>query len=118
MTTWRKAMITETNIKNLPEGKYFTEIGYSQSYPWVEVKRTAKTVTLAKVNVEKDPDWKPEIQPGGFCGHCSNQHAQTWLFGDIDLNQTKTIRKTKLGWSHSGVKFIEDRAREFYDYNF
>ena len=42
----------KTNIKNLPEGHtYFTENGYSQSYPWVEIERTAKTVTLAKIEV-------------------------------------------------------------------
>ena len=72
--------MTDTNIKNLPEGRnYFTETGYSQSYPWVEVKRTKTTVTLAKVNVKRDPDWKPEILPGGFAGHCTNQHQQTCI---------------------------------------
>jgi hypothetical protein len=112
--------MTKTNIKNLPEGKYFTEYGYSQSYPWVEIKRTAKTVTLARVRVKADPEWlaKKEFSPGGFCGHCSNQHEQTWLFDEIVPEYTKVIRQTKKGWSHMGDKFIEDRAIEFYDYNF
>lgn len=112
--------MTKTNIKNLPEGKYFTEYGYSQSYPWFVVKRTEKTVTLARVEVETDPEWlaKRGFHAGGFCGHCSNQHEQTWLFTSITPWCTKVIRKTKTGWSHKGVKFIEDRAIEFYDYNF
>lgn len=108
-----------TNIKNLPEGRtYFTEYGHSQTYPWVEVKRTAKTVTLAKVNVKRDPDFVPDFIPGGFCAHCTNQSEQTWLFDAIDETYTKTIRLTKRGWTDKGVKFRENVAREFYDYNF
>lgn len=113
--------MTKTNIKNLPEGlKYWTEYGYSQSYPWVEVSRTEKTVTLARVEVENDPEWlaKKEFHPGGFFGHTSNQYDQTWLFKSIRDQHTKTIRKTKNGWSLKGVQFAEDRAINFYDYNF
>lgn len=110
--------MTDTNIKGLPEGKYFTEIGYSQSYPWMEIKRTATTVTLARVIVERDPEFTPEIVPGGFVGHCTNQHAQTWLYRGIKPTDTVTIRKTQRGWSNKGVKFIEDLALEFYDWNF
>jgi hypothetical protein len=109
----------KTNIKNLPEGlTYFTENGYSQSYPWVEIDRTPKTVTLAKVEVSRDPEWKPSITPGGFCGHCDNQHEQTWLFKRIVPGWTKTVRITKRGWAHKGVRFDEGCAIEFYDYNF
>lgn len=111
--------MTKTNIKNLPEGlNYFTEWGYSDSYPWVEVKRTAKTVTLRKVLVKKDPEFTPHILPGGFAGHCTNQHEQTWLFDRIDLSGTKTIRLTKKGWALKGVRYSEGVAREFYDWNF
>lgn len=110
--------MTQTNIKNLPPGNYFTEIGYSQSYPWVEIKRTAKTVTVAKVLVLPDPEWKPEISPGGFAGHCHNQHLQTWLYGGVQKDRTRILRATRLGWSHKGVRFVEGTAREFYDYNF
>jgi len=109
----------DTNIKNLPTGlNYFTERGYSQSYPWAEVKRTAKTVTLAKVHVMRDPDWKPEMHVGGFCAHCSNQLEQTWLFDRLDWDYTRTVRATNLGWSDRGTIFVEGRAVEFYDYNF
>jgi len=113
-------MTVKTNIKNLPEGhNYFTEWGYTQSYPWVEIHRTAHTVTLAQVVVGPDPEWKPEIIAGGFAGHCTNQHEQTWLFKKIDDRVTKTIRKNKNGfWVYKGTGFTEGVAREFYDYNF
>lgn len=112
-------MKLNTNIKNLPEDKiYFTEHGYSQNYPWAEIKRTSKTVTLAKIDVKKDPDWIPEMISGGFCAHCANQSDQTWLFDKIDETRTKTIRMTKHGWASKGVRFTENSAIEFYDYNF
>lgn len=112
-------MPTDTNIKNLPEGEYFTEVGYSQQYPWVEVKRTAKTITLSRVEVTADPEWKPEFIPGGFAAHCTNQHAQTWAFDRIDHQNQTTIRLTKTGqWKRGSTRFIAGRAKYFYDYNF
>lgn len=110
----------KTNIKNLPDGNYFTESGWSQSYPWVEVARTAKTVTLAKVEVLPDPEWKAKMDfiPGGFCGHMANQSEQTWLFDKINPARTKKVFATKRGWASKGVKFSEGQAVEFYDYNF
>jgi hypothetical protein len=117
--------MTKTNIKNIPDGNYFTECGYSQQYPWVEIKRTAKTVTVAKVRVVKDPDWKPEMHPGGFAAHCSNQSEQTWIYDGVNMEHTRTIRRVKSPycgeetmWAHRGTRFIEGRAVEFYDYNF
>ncbi|MCB1423202.1 MAG: hypothetical protein KDJ69_12205 [Nitratireductor sp.] len=107
-----------TNIKNLPEGEYMTEHGYSQSYPWKVIARTPATATLARVHVERDPEWQPEFHPGGFAAHCSNQSDQTWLFGRLDEADTITVRKTKYGWRRKGVGFTEQMARHFYDYNF
>lgn len=111
--------VTATNIKDLPEGNYFTEIGYSERYPWREVSRTAKTVTLQKVLVRHDPEWaaKREFIPGGFCGHVPNQSEQTWLYKGLGQS-TMRIFKTKRGWGRKGVRFVEGAAHEFYDYNF
>jgi len=111
-------MTEYANIKNLPEAQYFTERGYTQAYPWVVVKATAKTRTLARVLVEQDPDWKPKMIPGGFAAHCTNQNAQTWLYAGVDMDNQKTVRLTKKGWALRGTRFIEDRAVHFYDYNF
>lgn len=108
----------QTNIKGLPEGNYFTEIMYSDQHAWREVARTPKTVTVQRVAVDKDPAWIAikEFHPGGFCGHTSNQHAQTWVFKEF--RETRTLRLTKRGWAHKGTRFVEGRATEFYDYNF
>lgn len=115
-------MTTHTNIKNLPMGPgntYFTEHGYSQSYPWKEIKRTAKTRTLAKVEIKRDPEWKPEMIPGGFAAHCTNQQQQTWLYDHVDMDATVTVRMNKKGeWVRHGTRYTEDRAVYFYDYNF
>jgi hypothetical protein len=111
-------MNTRTNLKGLPDGVYFTERGYTQSYPWVQIKRTDKTATIAKVLVGPDPDWHPEIIPGGFAGHCTNQRDQTWLYAGVDLGNTRRIRLTRQGWMLHGTRYAEDRAIEFYDYNF
>jgi hypothetical protein len=111
--------MTGTNIKNLPEGRtYFTECGWTDRSPWVQVRRTAKTATLARVNVTPDPDWKPNFHAGGFSAHCSNQGDQTWLFDDIDEGSTVTIRLTNRGWKRHNVSFSEGNARRYYDYNF
>jgi len=111
--------MTNTNIKNLPAGNtYFSECGYSDTRVWVEVKRTAKTVTLAPVEVERDPEWKPDFSVGGFAGHCNNQSDQTWLFDHIDYRINRTVRMTIKGWSYRGITFVENTARYLYDYNF
>lgn len=116
-------MTTNTNIKNLPENRtYFTERMYSDSSVWVEISRSAsgKTITLAKVDVSVDPEWtaKRQTHSGGFCAHVSNQHEQTWLFKEISETMTTKIRQTNKGWTHQGVKFTENLAWNFHDYNF
>jgi len=108
-----------SNIKNIPENKkYMTMLCYSDAKPYVVVKETAKTKTLSPVRVGRDPDWKPEIEVGGFAGHCTNQREQTWLYEEIDENSQIRVFKTKRGWAYKGIRFAEDRAVYFHDYNF
>jgi len=108
-----------TNVKNLPTDQtYFTRHGYSDDGVWVVLKRTAKTVTLARVNCSLDPEFKPEFSGGGFAAHCSNQSDQTWLFDRVETNYTITARLTKNGWRGDGTQFSENRAWRFYDFNF
>ena len=113
-----------TNIKNLPEGEYMTETGYSQTYAFKVIKRTATTATLQPVKVEKDPEWKPEFVSGGFAGHCTNQHKQTWLYSGLG-DDTITVRLIKSRycesdklWGSKGREFIANGAEHHYDYNF
>jgi hypothetical protein len=104
-----------TNINNLPEGEYVTEHGYSQSYPYVVVKRTAKSITIAEVKV-KSGDWSPEFVVGGFVANCTNQHEQKWEYDGINLAHQKTVRWSNRGWAKGTIK--EGKAVYFYDYNF
>ena len=116
-----------TNIKNLPAGRrYFTELapdGYT--YPWVEIARTTDTVTVARVLTTPDPDWKPAMEAGVFVAHCANQDEQAWLFDIISEVLEWELRVVKsqypdrdYAWGRKGVEFVENRAREFYNYNF
>jgi hypothetical protein len=116
-----------TNIKNLPEGDYVTQTMYSDAHPYVVIASTAKTLTVLPVKVKPDPDWKPEILPGGFTGRCTNQHAQTWLYDGVDESAPPRklyLRKSRYGgsdflWASPQLgEFSENNAREFHDYNF
>jgi hypothetical protein len=113
-----------TNLKGLPEGEYMTETLYSDDIPYKVVSRTATTATLQKVLVKRDPDWKPAITRGGFAGHCTNQHEQTWLYAGLGPN-TVTVRLVKSRypdsdklWGRKGREFIANGAVQHRDYNF
>lgn len=113
-----------TNIKGLPEGEYLTETLYSDNTPWKVVGRTAATLKLQQVEVARDPEWTPEIIPGGFAGHCTNQDKQTWLYAGLS-DHTITVRLVKSRynssekmWGSNGRSFIANGARHKYDYNF
>lgn len=121
--SWENADGTLTNVKGLPEGRtYFTELGYSQTYPWVEVHRTPRTVVVAKVSVEQDPEWleRRQFVPGGFHGHTPNQHEQTWLYGGVNEDYRRRLHwsEKRGAWVLHGVRYVEGRAVEHYDYNF
>ena len=118
--------MTQTNIKNLPldpTNKYFTYVGYTQRYPYklIALSPSRKTLTLAGLRLEPDPEWHEKIQwvTGGFAGHCPNQSEQTWIYKGINDWNIVKIRKNKDGeWRYKGRRFIEDQAVYFYDYNF
>lgn len=113
-----------TNIKGLPEGEYLTETMYSDTVAWKVIGRTATTMKLQEVEVARDPEWTPNIIPGGFAGHCTNQNEQTWLYAGLSPN-TCTVRLVKSRyhgsdklWGSKGREFIANGARRKYDYNF
>lgn len=94
----------------------------SDVFPGVVSKVTPKTVTIRRSQSTLHPDWKPEIDIGGFAGHCVNQHSQQWEFSD-DLNG----QEVKFTYRTKSQKFIVVRCktsvlyegwRKFHDYNF
>ena len=112
------------NIIGLPEGEYLTETMWSDNRAFKVVAKTAATLTLKQVKVRANPEWKPEIIPGGFAGHCTNQEEQTWIYDGLE-NDTLKVRLVKSAymgsdklWATKGRKFIANGAVENYDYNF
>ena len=57
---------------------------YSDVHPCTVIKRTKKFVTVQMDNYKLNKDSKPEIIPGGFVGHCTNQNELKY---DITRNE-------------------------------
>lgn len=101
--------------------KYANCYGYSQVYPYEIVRVVSdKTIEVREMANAPDPNWKPEILPGGFFGHCINQNEQTWIITSDPNAKVIRIRKRKDGkwYSKMGQHVLEDKPRYFYDYNF
>lgn len=114
--------------------------GYSDVTPYevVEVSKSGKTAKIREMKATLDPNWKPEMIPGGFSAHCVNNREQKWI---LESNPEGAIRKISLRtvkldprynhgadkatkWVPVGMKAtIGDypviySAMKFYDYNF
>jgi hypothetical protein len=110
--------LTPANVK---VGDGVTMHLYSDSHAGTVIKVTKTSVTVRRDKSTLDPNWKPEIEAGGFAGHCTNQNEQTYTYEE-DPNG-ETIRFT---WSKKRSRFqnakmgrsLTKGRREFYDYNF
>jgi len=101
---------------------YANQIGYSDVHPFevLAVSKSGKQITIRPMQCELDPNWQPEIVPGGFAGHCVNQQGQRWVItSDEDAAPIKAHKRSD-GYYYSawGKHRIEDQPRRFYDYNF
>lgn len=114
--------------------------GYSDVYPYevIEVSKSGKKVKIREMKAKLDPNWKPEMIPGGFSAHCVNNREQKWILESDEDGAVMEIslRKVKLNprynnglvmceqWVPVGQKAkIGDKpvlpfAKRFYDYNF
>jgi hypothetical protein len=100
---------------------YANHIGYSDVNPFEIVRRISdKTVEIRAMNAERDPNWKPDFVPGGFCGTVINQSQQRWLINSNPDGRVFRIRLGKRGWKDSsGSRYVlADQPQKFYDYNF
>ncbi len=102
--------------------QYANRLGYSDVKPCEIIRHvSAKTIEIRDMRSERDPTWKPEIIPGGFAGHCVNQHTQRWNITSDPEGRVTRIRLNNRGvWKDShGRKYqLSDTPRRFYDYNF
>ncbi len=101
--------------------KYANLYGYSDVHPYEVVRVISeKTMEIRSMDASLDPDWRPEIIPGGFAGHCVNQTDQKWIIESNPSTETIRIRKRKDGkwYSCYGKHVLSNEPRKFYDYNF
>lgn len=116
----------EFNEKNLTPANVKVGDGvtihlYSDAHAGTIVKVTKTSITIQRDKATLNPEWKPEIIPGGFAGHCTNQSDQTYTYERNENGQTETFR-----WSKKYNRFRDGKngrsitkgRREFYDYNF
>ena len=102
--------------------QYANKLGYSDVEPFEVVRVVSeKCIEIRKMDAELDPEWKPEIVPGGFAGRCINQNSQKWIIKSNPANPVARIRLQKNGsWkSACGSRFaLDSKPVKFYDYNF
>ena len=104
--------------------QYANYHGYSDTDPFEVLEvRSNRKVVVREMEASRDTSWKPEIVPGGFSGHCTNQHRQRWNIESNSSGNTFAISKRKNGrWYRVGEncgRFIfSDKPVKFYDYNF
>ena len=101
--------------------QYANHIGYSDVNPFEIIRQISdKTIEIRAMNAERDPNWKPDFVPGGFCGTVVNQRDQSWIISSSADSPVVRIRLGKQGWKDAnGRRFqLADQPRKFYDYNF
>jgi len=95
----------------------------AQAYTVVDVINEKKIVVRACTATLKD-GWRPEIQPGGFAGHCTNNRDQEYTYEDREElgGRVFTLRKNG-NWCEEGQESNSSKLRlgyrkAFHDYNF
>jgi hypothetical protein len=84
----------------------------------IAVSASGKTIRLQTDTAVLD-DWKPEIVPGGFSGHCVNNDSQRYRYSPDPNGTIHIARRRKDGSfrTSSGERVIPGRS-QFHDYNF
>jgi hypothetical protein len=117
---------TETDEVKPEIGMGATVCGYTDKYAGTIVRVTAKRMDVQRDKVTKDPNWRPEVIPGGFVGHCTNQDSQTYTYerdpnGEIYHCSLRTTDAGRNYWRVCGSTRMMVKVgvrEEFYDYNF
>ena len=121
--------MSNAHIKNMKVGDCITERMYSDSHSYTITKVMPSYVMAVRNKEHIDlVNWKPDIQVGGFAGHCSNQHSQKWIIEGphpdakperFTVNRSKAVPKW-VGLLKKNSKYpnVSEGAHPFYDYNF
>ena len=84
----------------------------------IKVSASGKTIHLQEDHAELD-DWKPEIIPGGFAGHCVNNSSQQYAYRPKPdgVIHRASLRKDGRYLTTNRERVIPGR-HQFHDYNF
>lgn len=93
---------------------------YSDQHAGTIVKVTKNSITVRRDKATLDPQFKPEIIPGGFCGHCVNQDEQRYTYEPNENGELTTVFWSKKHncYGLPGHPQLGKGRHEFYDYNF
>jgi hypothetical protein len=100
--------------------KFANFYGYSDVEPYEVISSTAKTISIRAMGSKLAEGQKPEIIPGGFVGHCTNQRELKWdIWPDPKAPVIKAyLRKDGNYYSKYGKHRLSDEPAKFYDFNF
>lgn len=118
--------IIESEVVVPEVGMGATVCGYTDKYAGTIIRVTEKRMDVQRDKATRNPDWKPEVIPGGFVGHCTNQDGQNYTYerdpqGEIFHCSLRTTDSGKSYWKLCGStrRMVKVGVREeFYDYNF
>lgn len=85
----------------------------------VRVSDSGKTFWATVDTAKLKDGWKPDIEPGGFSGHCHNNYSQVYDYTSNLNGKQIQFRLTKRGWRSKGYSTVTLGVRRaFHDYNF
>lgn len=112
-----KMYLTPANIK---VGDGVTVNLWSDRHAGTVIKVTKNKVIVRRDKAILDSNFKPQIIPGGFAGHCINQSDQKYTY-ELDLEG----RVYEFHWSNKYCRYgqpgnltLSKGRNEYYDYNF
>lgn len=95
---------------------------YSDRKAYTVIAKTAKTITIQRDKAIRDPNFKPQWEPGGFSAICLNNNEQSWTYErdpDGEIVRCRWSEKNGRYQTGSDGSIAIGRGRhEFYDYNF
>ena len=115
-----KEQVKKEQHREINVGDGATVYSYTDSWACTVVAKTKNTITLQRDKAVLDPDFKPEIIPGGFSGHCVNNSDQSYTY---ERDPKGAIYKAR--WSEKEGRYkwqgeipVGNGRNERYDYNF
>jgi hypothetical protein len=111
---------------------YANHIGYSDVNPFEVIARVGQYgFKVRSMNAEMLHNGVQDLgfEPGGFVGHCHDQHKQRWKISPNPDGEVKVIRLCRASkpgarragsyYAPCGRRFVlRDQPEKFYDYNF